>query len=116
MGSNDFLAGIASNGKDLNVITSSEVAEVRAPDWRPEEAGRHPLTSRSPLIARGEVPDRSNGAISKCALGCRSGAVPLRTQKLKISTVPCPLPLGYPAAGAAPVCHAAGHHNQRSFS
>ena len=41
--------------------------------------------------SRAGVPERSNGAISKCALGCRSGAVPLRTQKLKISTAPCPL-------------------------
>jgi hypothetical protein len=34
MGSHDFLAGVASNGEDLNVVTSSEVAEVYSADWR----------------------------------------------------------------------------------
>jgi hypothetical protein len=66
MGSHDFLAGVAWNSKDFNVVTSSEVAKVYAADWRAVEAGRQQLTSRPSRVARGEVPERSNGAVSKC--------------------------------------------------
>jgi hypothetical protein len=75
MASHDFLAGVAWNSEDLNVVTSSEVAEVYAADWRAVEAERHRLASRPSRIAHGEVPERSNGAVSKCAW-CRPALSP----------------------------------------
>jgi hypothetical protein len=44
MGSHDFLAGVAWNSEDLNVVTSSEGGKVYAADWRAVEAGRHRQT------------------------------------------------------------------------
>jgi hypothetical protein len=38
-GSYNFSAGAAWNSEDLNVVTSSEVAEVYAADWRAVEQG-----------------------------------------------------------------------------
>jgi hypothetical protein len=54
MASHDFLAGVPWNNKDLNVVTSSEVAEVYAAHWRAVEAEHHRLTARPSRIAEGE--------------------------------------------------------------
>jgi hypothetical protein len=65
MGSHDFLAGVAWNGKDFNVSSQSEVTKVHAADWRAVEAGRHRLTSRPSRIACGEVGSGRTGWFSE---------------------------------------------------
>jgi phosphatidylserine/phosphatidylglycerophosphate/cardiolipin synthase-like enzyme len=45
MGSYNFSAGAARNSEDLNVVTSSEVAEAYVEHWHTRQAGAVPFVS-----------------------------------------------------------------------
>jgi hypothetical protein len=52
------------NSEDLNVVTSPEVPETYATDWRAVEAGHYRLTSRPSRLLAERWRGGSNGAVS----------------------------------------------------